>query len=84
MYENTIQIARPHASHVCESMPHGKTRETSMLVHLQINYRKQIKTFVCQVGFVKEKHIFSRLAFVYVLSGRLKSRKWKQHTRSGL
>ena len=37
-----------------------------MLLHLQIIlaesdkiYRKQIKTFVCQAGFEKKKHIFS-------------------------
>ena len=25
MYENTIRVARPHASHACESMPCDKT-----------------------------------------------------------
>ena len=91
MYENFIGVARPHANHACESMPCDKT-ERNINAHAlanyfgrkQQNYRKQIKTFPRQAGFTKEKHIFSRLAFVYVLSGRLKSRKWKQHTRSRL
>ena len=63
-----------------------------MLVHLQIISAESDKItesklnvfFLCQAGFVKKKVIFSRLAFVYILSGQLKSCKWKQHTRSGL
>ena len=60
-----------------------------MLVHLQIISAKSDKIteskLKCQAGFVKKiTYFFSRLEFVYVLSDRLKSRKWKQHTRSGL
>ena len=36
-------------------------------------------------GLRKEKSdIFLQLAFVYILSGQLKSHKWKQHTHSRL
>ena len=59
-----------------------------MLMHLQIISAESDKITESklkrQAGFVKKKHIFPRLEFVYVLSGRLKSHKWKQHTRSRL
>ena len=65
MYENTIRITRPHPSHACESMPCGKIERNINACALanyfgrkRQNNRKQIKTFVCQAGFVKKKHIF--------------------------
>ena len=65
MYENLIRVARPHASHACESMPCGKIERNINACALanyfgrkRQNNRKQIKTFVCQAGFVKKKHIF--------------------------
>ena len=59
-----------------QAMPYGKT-ERNIDARALTSYfgRKQINTFVCQAGFVKKKHIFLWLVFVYVLSGRLKSRK---------
>ena len=65
MYETRIRFARPRASHACESMPCDKTERNINACALanyfgrkRQNNRKQIKTFVCQAGFVKKKHIF--------------------------
>ena len=60
MYENLslIRVARPHASHACESMPCDKT-ERNINARALANYfgLKQIKTFVSG-GLRKEKTYF--------------------------